>query len=576
MAQEEKELSIEMRTLLAFALSSLVLVVWGLFSPKPKPQPPAKTEIVKTQPAAPTATAPASRPAKPAAPPVAVAVAPKRAETESVAVVENDLYEVKLSNRGGVVRSWILKAYKDKAGQPLNVVNGEAVMQALGPPLAWHTEDPALRDQLNGALFAMQQSSPRAPATLLFEFRDGTVSAKREYRFEHGDYVVQLRSELTRDGKPVAHELVWRGGFGDHTLEQGHLTNLVTIGAPLAANQVHAAGDIKSETKTAGAYAFVTIEDLFFAAAFMPGPQGALIPAARMVKDPFKTAKGEDTPLLGVGTGGWPDGVNEFRAFVGPKDLDIIGKIAPDPKDQARLDRGERVASLGSLVDFGWFSFIAYPLFLALHWTYDHVVPNYGWAIVLLTVVINFALFPLKLSSMKSAMKMQKLAPRIKEIQERYKKYKLNDPRRQEQNQEVMALYKQHGVNPVGGCIPLLLQIPFLYGFYKVLSLSIEMRQAPWILWIRDLSTPEQQAFKVLPLLMIGTMVVLQKMTPQTTTDPIQQKMLTLMPLMFGVMFYNVSSGLVLYWLVGNFVQIAQQWYINRSEIGKSLQPAKA
>jgi YidC/Oxa1 family membrane protein insertase len=159
------------------------------------------------------------------------------------------------------------------------------------------------------------------------------------------------------------------------------------------------------------------------------------------------------------------------------------------------------------------------------------------------------------------------VAPQIKVINEKYKKYKLNDPKQQEKNQEIMGLYKKHGINPVGGCLPIVLQIPFLYGFYKVLSLCIEMRHAPWILWVQDLSVPETHWFKVLPVLMIVTTVVLQKMTPQTSTDPVQQKMFMLMPLMFGVMFYNVSSGLVLYWLVGNLVQIGQQWYINKTGI---------
>jgi YidC/Oxa1 family membrane protein insertase len=166
---------------------------------------------------------------------------------------------------------------------------------------------------------------------------------------------------------------------------------------------------------------------------------------------------------------------------------------------------------------------------------------------------------------MKSSMKMQKLAPQVKAIQDKYKKYKMNDPKKAEANEEVMALYKKEGVNPLGGCIPMLLQLPFLYGFYKVLNQSIEMRQAPWVLWIADLSQPETGWFHLLPVLMIVTMVILQKMTPQTSADPVQQKMMMMMPIMMGVMFYNVSSGLVLYWLTGNIVQLGQQWFINRT-----------
>jgi YidC/Oxa1 family membrane protein insertase len=159
--------------------------------------------------------------------------------------------------------------------------------------------------------------------------------------------------------------------------------------------------------------------------------------------------------------------------------------------------------------------------------------------------------------------KMSVIQPQIKAINDKYKSLSLRDPKKAQQNQEVMDLYKKHGVNPMGGCIPMVLQIPFFIAFYKVLSVAIEMRGAPW-LWVHDLSQPEHLAIRILPVAMIGTQFILQKMTPSTSADPSQQKIMMLMPLMLGFMFYGVSSGLVLYWLTGNLVGIAQQWFFNR------------
>jgi YidC/Oxa1 family membrane protein insertase len=189
------------------------------------------------------------------------------------------------------------------------------------------------------------------------------------------------------------------------------------------------------------------------------------------------------------------------------------------------------------------------------------------------TIIINLLLMPLKLTSIKSMKKMSSLQPQIAAINEKYKNLSIRDPKKAQQNQEVMELYKKHGVNPVGGCVPLVLQIPFFIAFYKVLSVSIELRGAKW-LWVSDLSQPETIAIRILPITMIATQFILQKMTPSTTADPAQQRIMLLMPLMMGFMFYGVSSGLVLYWLTGNLVGIAQQWLMNRWSQASSPAPA--
>jgi len=193
-------------------------------------------------------------------------------------------------------------------------------------------------------------------------------------------------------------------------------------------------------------------------------------------------------------------------------------------------------------------------------------------------VIINFALFPLKLSNMKSMRKMQALKPQIDAINAKYKNVSLRDPKKADQNQEVMELYKKYGVNPMGGCVPMLIQLPFFFAFYRVFTVSVEMRGANW-LWVTDLSQPEHLPIKILPIIMIVSQFVMQKMTPQANVDPAQQKMMMMMPLIFGFMFYNFPSGLVLYYLTSNLVNMGQQWFFNHTEAAqeaaRSVEPPK-
>jgi YidC/Oxa1 family membrane protein insertase len=246
--------------------------------------------------------------------------------------------------------------------------------------------------------------------------------------------------------------------------------------------------------------------------------------------------------------------------FVGPKDLDILRSVNP---------------KLEQMVDWGWFWFLAKPLFRGLHWLHDSYIHNWGWSIVVVTILINLLMLPLKFSSLQSSRKLSALAPELKAINEKYKGISVRDPRKQQQNEEVMALYKKHGVNPLGGCVPLLLQIPVFIAFYKVLTVAIELRGADW-LWVTDLSRPETLPLRVLPILMIVTQFILQKMTPSPGMDPAQQRIMLMMPLFLGYMFYYQSAGLVLYWLTGNLVGIIQQWIINRMSPAPAANPVVA
>ena len=230
---------------------------------------------------------------------------------------------------------------------------------------------------------------------------------------------------------------------------------------------------------------------------------------------------------------------------------------------------GVETPDLRGMLDFGFFSPIARPLFLWLRWTHLHWVSNWGWAIIVLTVIINLVLFPLRLTSMKSALRMQKVQPQVNAIKKKYEKYSLRDPRRQEMNQEISALFKQEGVNPAGGCLPMLIQFPFLIAFYTMLGVAIELRQANWF-WIKDLSAADP--YHILPIGIILSTLFVQKMTPQAGMDPAQQKMMTFfMPVMLGVISWSLSSGLGLYWVVGNLIAIIQQFFMNRTSLGQEM-----
>ena len=233
-----------------------------------------------------------------------------------------------------------------------------------------------------------------------------------------------------------------------------------------------------------GNFSFGGLGDNYFEAVFLAeGNTGtSQVTFADRVKTPI-----DETPQLFTGVAVSDVPANRFELFVGPKDLDLLVKINP---------------KLEQTVDFGWLGVLAKPLFLIVNYVNDHLVRNFGWSIVLVTIAINFVLFPLKMTNMKSMRKMQALKPQIDEINKKYKSVGLRDPKKADQNQEVMDLYKKHGVNPMGGCVPMLLQIPFFIAFYKVLSVSIEMRGASW-LWVNDLSTVETLPIHILPLVMI-------------------------------------------------------------------------
>ena len=305
-----------------------------------------------------------------------------------------------------------------------------------------------------------------------------------------------------------------------------------------------AIGDIEKHRQEQGTFGFAGVDDHYFLSAIVPpsrAASGELRPG-RAVPVP-----GQDRALqfiswsvpLAVGAADRAD------FFFGPKDLDVLQSIKPD---------------LVRAIDFGMFDWLVVPLLRALKWVNSYV-GNYGWSIIVLTVIINLVMFPLKHKSIVSMRKMQELQPQMKAIQDRYAKLKMTDPGRQKMNEEVMALYKQHGTNPASGCVPMLLTLPVLVAFYAMLAVAIELRGAPFVGWIKDLSAHDP--YFVTPMLMGITMFVQQRMTP-SVADPVQAKMMMFMPLMFTGMLMWAPSGLVLYWTASNLWAIGQQVLTNR------------
>jgi len=555
---QKKELSMETRLLLAFGLMGLVLLATQYFLPTTKPPVPKKppVQVQQTQ----TPQAPAAQPAPaaaaavpagaktgkpvPAAPPIATVMAAQR-ETK---IVETPVYRVEFSNEGASVRSWKLKKYPDTDGKPVELTSAAGNAKAGWPfGYVFRGAQPAV--DLNKALFVVKQPDP---LTLEFDFSDGNVVAHKTFRFDPKKYDVTISSNVAQGTQGIPHLLAWRAGFGDRTAHneagQQHAVYFDSANNKLYTEEAKVAKN--GPVTHSGSYQFAGLEDNYFADVVLPEPGTSF--DFQVWQDTFKPQPNADeAPHVGIALGGQPS--MKIKIFIGPKDFNMLRST--DPK-------------LVQIVDYGWFWFIAKPLFLGLHWVNDNLTnsskDSWGWAIILVTVIINFLMLPLRYSQMRSMNKMSALKPQIEAINAKYKDVGMRDPRKQKQNEELMALYSKHGINPMGGCVPILLQMPFFFAFYKVLYTAIELRDASW-LWIADLSQPEASIIRILPIAMLITQVWMQKMTPSPGQDQTQKTMMLMMPIVLSAMFYSASSGLVLYWLTGNVVGIIQQYFFNKA-----------
>jgi YidC/Oxa1 family membrane protein insertase len=573
----QQEPGTERRLLIVFALTFLVVMLFQPLLKKYGPQPAA----VKPQN---SQVASASNPPQPpASSPIhnsAIATSTGKTETasqqaisESETVIENDVYRIVFTNRGARVKSWLLKKYTDDKGGQLELVN-PAAAEKYGYPLTLWSYDEALRNKLNSALYVTTGSGATAPAEIAFAYDDGDLSVRKSYKFDRDTYVVDVRTAVYQKGIQVTAFPMWPAGFGDQI-----------SGPSFASSQIAYQYDGKVErlsnsswtvlpsvkavggTTTLGPISWAALSEQYFAAVFMPqDPQNAAMVTLRGpleiphdASDPNNKQQ-DKIDVFGIAIGSLK-GPTDARLYVGPKALANLEAVSVPGITGAEPD-------LRAVVDFGWLGIIARPLFLWLKWMHGFI-HNWGWAILLQTLIINLALLPLRLSQMKSMLKMQRVAPQIKAIQERYKKYTLRDPKKAEMNVEISELYKKEGVNPAGGCLPLLIQMPFLFAYYRMLNVAMDLRHAPW-LWVHDLSAPDKM--HILPIAIIVTMFLMQRMTPQAGMDPAQQKMMNIMmPGMLGLMSWNLPAGLGLYWSAGQLIGIVQQSVMNRTSLGREM-----
>jgi YidC/Oxa1 family membrane protein insertase len=497
----------------------------------------------------------------------------KQASAESETVIENDLYRITFTNRGAQVKSWILKKFNnDTQNGLLDLVNVPAA-EKYGYPLSLWTYDESVRNRLNSALYvASSQGRLTAPAQITFEYADQELLVSKTFRFDH-TYVLNVETSVVYKGAQFFAAPAWPAGFGDEQTPASYAAARIDyhndastertgyVFFPNYVSRLPIKG-VSGDNTVKGPFEWAGTGDQYFTAIFIPSDPAtaAMVTLRNSIEIPEKAgAKENKTEVLGAAVGDLRRPTTE-RLFVGPKELAVLDAITVSTIKNDNPD-------LRGIVDFGWWGVLARPLFLWLKWTYNHIVPNWGWAIVLQTLIITIALLPLRITQLKSTLKMQRVAPQIKSIQEKYKKYTLRDPRKAAMNEEISALYKKEGVNPAGGCLPLLIQMPFLIAYYKMLGGALELRHAHW-LWISDLSAADW----VLPILMVVSMVVMQRMTPQAGIDPAQQKMLTvMMPLMMGFIFFKLPAGLNLYYTESNLISIAQQAVMNRTSLGREM-----
>src|ERR1041385_7188840 len=556
----QNEPGADKRMLIALLAVFLVLGLMQFLLPK-QAQPPAQQQQSQQQQSQPNPAAtpvPSATPVPPKSPAAASRIPlnkipVKRTDKEEESVLDNGIYHITFTNRGAVIKSWILTEknpngsykYHDNSGKPFDLVY-QSVSQQLGYPFSLFTYDKDLQKSINEGLYIASPGGKEGPVT--FEYSDGDVVVHKTFRAEK-DHILDVETEVTRNGQRVQAFPQWPSGLGDQQAPASFVASKIDWQQngnierqdPVTGGLFRSKKWIEGGQTLPGPYNWAATADRYFAVAFMPqDPKDATLVTLNSVadvpKNPDKPNEGTDKAnVVGIALGS-PNGLTRLRIFAGPKAVDLLESTQAQPGGP----------DLRGVYDFGTFSFIARPLFLWLKWTFEHWIPNWGWAIAFLTLVITMALLPLRISSMKSSLRMQRIQPQIKAITEKYKRYSITDPRRAEMQKEMSALYKKEGVNPVGGCFPLLLQMPFLIAFYSMLNNAIALRHASW-LWIHDLSLPDP--IHILPILIMVSMYVQQKSAPQAGMDPAQQKILQFMgPLMIGGFSWGVASGLSIFW----------------------------
>jgi len=533
----------ERRVLIAVLLSFLVLYGYQLMFPAPKEPDQKPVQASKTA-TAPNASTPA--PANPT--PSVQAATPPAESTEppaSEVVVENADVRGVFTTRGAALKSWQLKKYRDEQKRPYEVVAGHAPSDAP-LPFTLAVDDAAVAAKLATAPFTIKsQGDTGGTWRAQFEYDDGAgLHAQKTFSIAAvRPYVVNVSASVTRDGQAMPVTIRWGPALGSGIVIKSRTYNPPPQPVFYRDGKVTRVtpDKVPAQPVQEGTFGFAGVDDHYFLVAVVK-------PAAPIRLDYAPLTVPVDVVPEGAHYISWSSRYSppaDASYFVGPKDFDVL----------AATDR-----DLVRAIDFGMFAWLVVPLLRSLKWINGYV-GNYGWSLIILTVIINLVMFPLRHKSVVSMRKMQEVQPEVKAIQDRYAHLKMSDPGRAKMNQELMALYKERGVNPASGCVPMLLTLPVLFAFYSMLSVAIELRGAPFIGQIHDLSAHDP--LFIWPVVMGVTMFIQQKMTP-TTADPTQQKVMMIMPLMMTGMFLWAASGLVIYWTVSNVWGIGQQMITNK------------
>ncbi|MEJ5376735.1 MAG: membrane protein insertase YidC [bacterium] len=539
----------EKRALLAFLLSVAILTIWSYWF-VPQPQPPVPEE----RPGQLQGTEEQPRVFTPQKAPMPEPLLPQaqmghEALQDKTVRVETPFYVALIGARGAALESWQLKRYRESLppdAPPIELIRGEKGERGL--ELAFEQLDGA---RINNSIFRFDQdlvtiNQPNEKAVLkaTLPLSEGGVLLK-EFTFYGDRYSVDMNvSVCDSQGRPLASKM----GLVITHLASRISSSSTSFSGPVALSShgLEELGDLEKVMGKPMDVRWGGFAQQYFIFAAVPQAPG---------RHDLVLEKKDDKVRLSLWQGAsTQDGCQHpFRIYLGPKSIEDL-KLAGEDLDKA--------------LHLGFFDVIARPLLLAMKFINDYT-HNYGIAIIVLTIVIKLLFWPLTHKSYASMKEMQRIQPRIKQIRERFK----ND--REQMNREMMLLYKTHKVNPLGGCLPMVLQIPVFFALYKALLDSIELRHAPFIFWVKDLSAPDYllrfpsgfsffgiEGIGPLPLLMGASMVIQQKMTP-TMGDPTQAKVMMLMPIFFTFLFISFPSGLVLYWLINNVLSIVQQIYIN-------------
>jgi YidC/Oxa1 family membrane protein insertase len=540
----------DIQRLLAIVVFSLSLMwLWEAWQTYSHPQPVVSTAVQTGLPASPSAIGVPTPSATHAnVVPGAVAVTSAQTERGARAVIHTDVMRVEIDAHGGDLRGVVLSQYRSNEDnvQPFTLLQEQAGKDYFAQSGWVGTGFPTHK-----TVFEMpsgEQTLAAGQNTLKFSLkaREGDLELIKTYTFTRGSYLIEVDQQVINHGAtPVSANAYFQ--FLRHgeapageSMMMGSYTGpaMYTEAGKFQKVPFADIGEAKPDHITQASDGWIGMIQHHFVSAWLLGTATDASSREFFTKKlgPDSYTAGMILPPMQVAAQG--EGNLKTRLYVGPQALEHIEALAP---------------GMEYVVDYGWLTVLAYPIFMLLKWIYA-VVPNWGWAIILLTVIIKMAFYPLSAASYKSMAKMRKVAPKLQQVKDRYGDDK------QKLHEQMMKVYSEEKINPLGGCLPMLVQIPVFIALYWVLMGAVELRQAPWALWISDLSA--QDPYYILPVLMAVSMFVQQKMSPPPT-DPIQAKIMMYMPIMFSVFFFFFPAGLVLYWIVNNLISIAQQWRIN-------------